>query len=976
MNPNETLYPVGARVLIRDAVWRITKVDPTRSAGARLTCTGLSDIVRGKTGIFFEHYEEEGSIQVLRPQQTRLVEDTSSGFIDSKIYLEALIRKAPKTDPTKIEIADGAAMDPLPYQFDPALQALKQPRARILIADSVGIGKTLEAGILVSELIARGRGKRILVLVTKAMLGQFQKEFWTRFSIPLTALDSIGIQRVKNKIPANHNPFLYIDRAIISIDTLKQTDSTFSENLKNADWDIIVIDEAHNVAQRSTRSQRSKLAQMLANRSDTMIMLSATPHDGRAESFASLLNILDPTAIANPSDYRVEDFASKGLVIRRFKKDIKAQLKQSFPDREISLIEAKASPAEEAVYNKLSSLTFETLDSRERLGAQLFATVLTKAFFSSPAACSAVITHRIANLKRKSEETRDPLLPTKIARDTDKLTELKSLVDAVTPESFSKFQKLVALLRKDSPESMGWTGEDTTDRLVIFTESVETLSFLAHYLPAAAHLKKDAVADLSGRMSDIELGEIISRFNDPTSPLRLLLCSDVASEGLNLHRCAHRMIHFDIPWSLMTFQQRNGRIDRYGQTQKPYICYLQTQSANETIAGDNRVLSLLIEKDKQAQTNLSDPLEFGTREEQEDETAAQMEGHGTLSTDPDDFIQMLIGQIEEEKNNSAPATALAPVLTESEYREHIAGRIHLFESDIAYAKAVLSRLYAENTPRELLPEFAPDGRHIYLPIAGDLSERVKFLPPEMLPSDRRFHLTDDPREVEAQIRSQSGEDWPSENLLWELHPVMKWLEERALSSFGRHTAPVLHLTGLKTGERWALLQGGFPNRRGFIPIFRWIAVREMQGSYSVHTLPDLIASLGLKSTLTNLTPQPDSAEQEKERDVSERFKDFVSESVQMARDELLAARQEYESGEKQRLLAQLEDLKKLKEKHMRQLEMDFGDTAAQPVALRQARRNERAHQIEEAFLAAQTHISNTAETETEPYLMLCAVFAP
>lgn len=127
-------------------------------------------------------------------------------------------------------------MDVLEYQLEPTIQALSTTRPRILIADAVGIGKTLEAGILVSELIVRGRGRRILVLAVKAMLEQFQKEFWNRFSILLTRLDSDGINRLQQRIPASHNPFLYVDKAIISIDTLKQ-DVQYRDYLNSAYWD-------------------------------------------------------------------------------------------------------------------------------------------------------------------------------------------------------------------------------------------------------------------------------------------------------------------------------------------------------------------------------------------------------------------------------------------------------------------------------------------------------------------------------------------------------------------------------------------------------------------------------------------------------------------------------------------------------------------------------------------------------------------
>lgn len=244
--------------------------------------------MRGQSALFLTHLE--GPIEVLDPATTELVPDTSPTYNATLLYLEIQRRRSVAND-DRIHLGHRGVMNLVPYQLDPALQALRQPRARILIADAVGLGKTLEAGVLATELIQRGRGKRILVVTQKAMLTQFQKEWWSRFSIPLVRLDSVGLARVRNRIPANHNPFNHFDRSIISIDTLK-SNLEYRNYLENACWDIIVIDECHNVAARAGESgvsRRARLARLLATRSDTLMLLSATPHDGSARSFASLV---------------------------------------------------------------------------------------------------------------------------------------------------------------------------------------------------------------------------------------------------------------------------------------------------------------------------------------------------------------------------------------------------------------------------------------------------------------------------------------------------------------------------------------------------------------------------------------------------------------------------------------------------------------------------------------------------------------
>ena len=431
----------------------------------------ISELVRGKEGRFLTSIENNkefsnSPIEILDPATTKLVEDKSPNYKDSMLYIEAMLRQKVPTD-EHIYFGHKAAMDTLPFQLDPTITALKQPRQRILIADAVGLGKTLEAGILMSELIRRGKGKRILVLAVKSMLTQFQKEMWSRFSIPLTRLDSAGLQRVRNRIPTNHNPFHFYDKSIISIDTLKQ-DVEYRHYLEQAYWDIIVIDEAHNVARRGSNSQRSRLASLLSQRSDTLIMLSATPHDGKPESFASLMNMLDATAISNEKEYEHDDFSDKGLVVRRFKKDVKDQIAKDFPERDIQTVKSQASAVEEDVYRELTALKLSTLDKGKK-ASQLLRVTLEKTLFSSPMACLSTVNNRIKRLEAKND-----------ADFEDDLNSLKSFayaLERVTPENFSKYQCLLKLI-SDNKKGFGWKPNKKDDRLVIFTESIQTLNFL------------------------------------------------------------------------------------------------------------------------------------------------------------------------------------------------------------------------------------------------------------------------------------------------------------------------------------------------------------------------------------------------------------------------------------------------------------------------------------------------------------------
>jgi len=934
-----TLAP-GARVEIRSAEWVIRKVELTRN-GQALHVTGLSDPVKDRDAVFLSDLEE---IRVLKPEDTELVQDLSPGFRSSLLYLESLLRRTPPTD-ERIHIGYRAAMNFVPYQLDPAARALRQTRQRILIADAVGLGKTLEAGILLSELIRRGRGKRILVVTLKSMMTQFQKELWNRFTIPLVRLDSAGIQRVYTHLPAGQNPFHHYDRTIISLDTLKR-DAQYRTFLEKAWWDVIVIDEAHNVAERGGGlSQRARLARLLSERSDTLILLSATPHDGKAESFASLMNMLDPTAIANPEEYGPEDI--KGLFIRRFKKDIQDQVASAFKERKVFKISCPATPEEEEAFQCLASLSLSHGNERGA-GGLLFRTVLEKSLFSSPQACLQTIRHRLARIAR------DPLQSV----DEPPLQELASKVEAITADRLGRYRALLSTLKGD-PE-LRWDGQDATDRLVIFSERLETLDFLKKHLAADLGLGQDAIAVLHGGLSDLEQQAIVEDFGKETSPLRLLLASDVASEGINLHYLCHRLVHFDIPWSLMTFQQRNGRIDRYGQERTPLIVYLVTKSEVPRIGGDMRILELLIRKDEEAVRNIGDPSAFlGLYEVEAEErwTAEAIEA----GKKPEEAEQSMLG--EENWFEKFMASAQEPAKP-GEPSHETAPLPSLFANDLDYVKAALEHLSVD---LPIQREIDPEKGYLEFAAPEELKRRFRRLPREIWPENGLFRFTLDPGAMEKEIlRSRvSEESWPTLHYLWPLHPAVGWINDKVLTSFRRHQAPVMTLPGgLRPNEAVFLLSGLVPNRKGHPLVHVWFGIRFENGTYrETVDFETLLGCTGLRERgYPNLGRKEDL----------EALKKMLPEAIDRGRSWVRERRNEFESRVAPRLAREMEALEKLRGRHHAQLELSLADTR-RPEALVKNRMQSERNRIDRIFASYQQWVKDTLTTEPEPYIQVLAV---
>ena len=963
--PDAVLAP-GARIECRSAEWLVRSLGRGSDGQQVVDVVGVSPFLREKEARFLVEVEKAaGSFKVLQPEDTELVPDPSPRYRDSLLFLEAYLRRSVPTD-NALVVGHRAAMDALPYQLEPAAKALAMPRQRLLIADAVGLGKTLECGILCSEMIRRGRGKRLLVVTTKSMLVQFQKELWTRFSIPLVRLDSVGIQRIREQIPTSQNPFHYYDKAIVSVDTLKN-DRDYRFYLDNASWDIIVIDECQNVAERARgaqKSQRARLAERLATRSETLLLLSATPHDGKPESFASLMNMLDPTAIADPSKYNKDDI--KDLYVRRFRKDVIADLRSSVKERDTADVECAASEKEERVFALLKDLKLPDSDAKAKAG-QLFKTTLAKSLLSSPMAALETVRNRLKRLEAAAEAGGPA--------DADRaaLQELEPLLAAIGPADFSKYQRLLQLIRSD----WNWSGKDPRDRIVLFTGRRETQRFLVEHLAADLGLPHGAVVGLDGAMPDVDQTKVVEQFAQEKDAVRILVATEVASEGLNLHYLSHRLVHVDIPWSLMTLQQRNGRIDRYGQPQQPQIRYLLSCSRSEGMGDAEKVLRLLKRKDEQAQQNIGDPAVFlgvydavGEEEEIsrafESGTVEALEQRMDANAEP--YLQQGSGDsLFEELFGSEPSDdADTPPLAVQQRQP-----FSLFPSLWSYVDTALEAVAEQMERRGEKLDLRADADQQRLEITppSDLQRRYDRYPRELQPPrGQRLVLSTEVAALQRALEQSRRQDSsrPELEYLWDLHPLVDWLADRGQISFQRHCAPVLQLSdGLEPGEVVMVFQGTIPNQKGVPVVQEWVAVRFSGMGLNVVDVEPFEAVAERLELGRRPYANPNHA-------IPEHLRKQLPYAVGKANDYLMSCAERWTARMQPELLAQRERLKRLRSRQVEQLELSYANDQ-RPQQIKEKRRLAKQKAIDERFDDHERFVAEVMTIEPAPYLKVVAV---
>ena len=851
---NSTAYAPGLMVKVRDELWLITSV--TQSVdGYLLKVRGLSDYVRDTTASFYTAIDD---VEVFDPAKVEVVPDRSPGYRTTRLWLETTLRQTPvPLYQEELSVADHMLMDPLDYQLTAVRKALSGDnlRPRVLIADAVGLGKTLEIGMILSELIRRGRGERILVVTPKHIMEQFQQELWSRFAIPLVRLDSTGIQRVRQMLPASRNPFTYFPRVIVSMDTLKSP--KYRAQLEKVRWDAVVIDEIHNATNVGT--QNNELARTLAPTTEALLLASATPHNGDPESFKEILRLLDPTAVL-PNGEIDKDAVSRLLIRRhRHSDEVASVVGEQWAERkEPKNIPVEASAEENAVAGELEQTWIHT--NANPAQDRLFPWTLVKAFLSSPAALGETIDNRLKRVPESDTNQRQAL------------ERLQALNAKVTRQNSNKYAALVNYLQEIG------VGKGKKTRAVVFSERVATLHWLKENLTKDLKMPAGSVEVMHGGLSDEEQMRLVDEFKREDSKLRILVTGDVASEGVNLHTLCHNLVHYDIPWSLIRIQQRNGRVDRYGQMEPPQIAALLLDTKQGGYVGELHVLTKLINRENEAHALLGDVgslIGKHTVSGEEDEIRRVIQnraGFDDVVKSPEqvasadaqseeDLIDLWMSGfgLDDEPSESPVSDPSAPHTTS------------LYASEINYLEDALKEAFYGAPEKPLgangvAYELGKNGVAELAP-PEDLRRRLDVLPQDYL-ADRKvrekFLLATNTavgNEILRNARTgQDGSTWPKAHFLGPLHPVTDWAADRALASLS--AGQITAIAG-EVDMPTVLLMATLTNKRGQVVSRAFVTVA---GGMLPKTIEDPVAwlrSVGLTENAINpeTLTLPDNAQE-------------------------------------------------------------------------------------------------------------------
>lgn len=541
-----------------------------------------------------------------------------------------------------------------PYQLVPVLRAIRMSRVRLLLCDGVGLGKTCQTGLVLTELTARRLVHRILIVSPAGpLLEQWKVEMLERFGLRMEVIDRAKLEEIRRSNELGSNPFDHIPLGLVSVDFLKQ--ERVLEQLDRASYDAVVIDEAHHCmdvggVQDREDSLRRRLAEVLARRCDCLIMATATPHDGNDRSFASLCELLDPSLVDGRGALRAERY--RPYVVRRLKNHIFDPVTKLplFKERKVLPIPVKPDPKRHPKFIAMQKGLMELIapELRRAFHNKSYADVLAfiallKRSVSTVEACKSTLSvvadrfegllaekveseegrrqrrrtlreylrkqERFGTVSKEEEDERTSLeaedlaqqlaqVEREIRKETRHVAKVSSIVDRLEEliELASGAQAQDPKLDQLVHEIQSIRQQEPKANVLIYTEYVDSQRAAVAALKAMPGI--GTVVTMSGDDNDKVRQARTEQFRSQQGII--LVSTDSAAEGLNLHNRCHHLIHLELPFNPNRLEQRNGRIDRYGQQYEPIVRYFFLRGTFE-----DRILLRLIAKYERQRTRLT-----------------------------------------------------------------------------------------------------------------------------------------------------------------------------------------------------------------------------------------------------------------------------------------------------------------------------------------------------------------------------------
>lgn len=559
---------------------------------------------------------------------------TLAGFVDAMRW-----GAVTSADPNRYQAPFWSGANIEAYQLEPLRRALGAPRTNLLLADDVGLGKTIEAGLVIQELLLRHRARTAVIVCPPSLSLKWQDEMREKFGLEFTIVNSELMAQVRRTHGLHANPFLMFPRVIVSMAWLPQVRSqrllrdvyTQVKNPKTAKrfaFDVLVVDEAHHVAPSgpsavaggrgyAVDTQRTIAVRELAERCEHRLFLSATPHNGHPESFTALMEMIDPRRFSRGA--LLDSKALKDVTVRRLKTDLTGK---DFKKRKVSTLPYTPREDEQEMFELLDKIVVKSAKANgTKSSGDIVTMLLKKRFLSSPFAFGQTLTHYLntragqgladddyddvfgegqsdeeEGLWAQDETERlreskgsDPL----VAAEPHQLNTLMEWGLSYESRADSRLDELISFLNAICrPDGRTWTNE----RVVVFTEYAHTVDWLNRVLTQRGY--KDRLAVIQGSTPSEDREYIRSQFteNPAKEPVRVLLATDAAGEGIDLQTYCHRLVNFDVPFNPSRLEQRIGRIDRYGQKQEPLIFHFSPATDSSVYAADASFMARIAKK--------------------------------------------------------------------------------------------------------------------------------------------------------------------------------------------------------------------------------------------------------------------------------------------------------------------------------------------------------------------------------------------